>query len=222
MEDEKREKIKAKARRLNELAKRGIGGEKTNAQRMLDDLLRKHGMQSSDIDSSLNSRVFTVDNDDDKTILMTTILSINPYTKLVCDKKFVTAELDEQDYFDVKDKYAYFSKLFRVEKELLVMAFFEKNKLYFAPTEQAHSKFRDGQKKPNEAFEKVKMNAENIRKNAEHQFKANPLNDIFSISDEEAEIQRIQQLNLARLQYMTKVMFKAEYVKGKSNKNGKK
>ncbi|KAF1072669.1 MAG: hypothetical protein GAK45_00104 [Pseudomonas citronellolis] len=38
------EKVQAKVRKLQALAERGVGGEKVNAQRMLDKLLARHGL----------------------------------------------------------------------------------------------------------------------------------------------------------------------------------
>ena len=42
------EKIKERARKLHALAERGIGGEKTNAQTMLDAFLKKHNLKIID------------------------------------------------------------------------------------------------------------------------------------------------------------------------------
>ncbi|MCP1605751.1 DUF2786 domain-containing protein [Pseudomonas citronellolis] len=43
------EKVQAKLRKLQALAERGVGGEKVNAQRMLDKLLARHGITVEDL-----------------------------------------------------------------------------------------------------------------------------------------------------------------------------
>ncbi len=213
MDNQLKEKVKAKARRLNELAKRGIGGEKINAQRMLDDLLRKHKMELSEIDCSVNDRFFDIENDEDKTILMNSILSINPYTKITCEKKFVSASLDDEDYAEVKFKFSYFIKLFRVEKELLTMSFFGKHGEFFVPDEKSKSKFRDAEKEVNSVFDSVMKDADIIEKEAlEHYNSQSKLED-FGTQEEDTDIKKINMLNLRRLDRMKSVLLDAEYKK---------
>ncbi len=205
------ESLKAKGRRLNELAQRGIGGEKSNAKRMLDDFLRKHKLTIEQIDTSINDRSFTVDNEDDATILLTTILSVNPYSKPVSGKKFVTANLDNEDYIEVKNKFKYFTKLFRVERELLRMAFFGKHEKFFKP-DHSKEKFRDGSKQMNEDLMKAGFDAESIQRQAEQEFKTQVPSLEFSSDEKEQEIQMIQKRNLARLEAMKQLMLDATYV----------
>lgn len=44
------EKVQAKLRKLQALAERGEGGEKANAQRMLEKMLERHGLTVNDLD----------------------------------------------------------------------------------------------------------------------------------------------------------------------------
>ncbi|HDR9163667.1 TPA: hypothetical protein QDB28_004071 [Burkholderia vietnamiensis] len=44
------DKIRSRMMKLLELAKRGVGGEKDNAQRFLDKMLKQHGMTLADLD----------------------------------------------------------------------------------------------------------------------------------------------------------------------------
>lgn len=223
METETKEKVKAKARRLLEMATRGTEHERPNAKQKLDDLIRKHNIPLSEIDISLNNRIFTIDNEDDKVILTNIILSINPYTTLITEKKFITTSLDDEDYAEVKSKFSYFVKLFRVEKELLTMAFFTKHADSFKPDEEAKKKFRDGSKSMNRDFQAAKNDAENIQKQAEAQFKAQPPSKDFPDSEKDMEIQEIRIRNLTRLNRMAEIMLDTKYKKAnRSLENEKK
>ena len=54
------QKVQDKLRKLQALAKRGVGGEKANAQRMLDKLLARHGLTIDDLaDERREIRWFT-------------------------------------------------------------------------------------------------------------------------------------------------------------------
>lgn len=60
-------KIQAKLRKLLNLAERGVGGEKDNAQRMLEKLLARHGMTVDDLsDERREIRWFTIGNKYDR------------------------------------------------------------------------------------------------------------------------------------------------------------
>lgn len=54
------QKVQSKLRKLQALAERGVGGEKDNAQRMLENLLARHGMTPDDLaDERRDIRWFT-------------------------------------------------------------------------------------------------------------------------------------------------------------------
>ena len=58
--DSPRKKILDKAKKLKELADRGVGGEKENAIRMLDAYMQKHNISDSEISShKLDDRIFS-------------------------------------------------------------------------------------------------------------------------------------------------------------------
>ena len=213
MEDTYKEKLKAKARKLNGLAKRGVGGEMDNAKRMLEDFLIKHKIDICEIDDSVNNRSFSVLNEDDSTILLTIILSVNPFTKPVANNKFVSAKLDSEDYLEVKNKFKYFSKLFRVEKELLKMAFFNKHADFFTADEYSKTKFRDGDKTMNEDLVKVQKDSDKMKNQAEKEFKTQAPSTNFSSEEKDLEIQMIQRRNLTRLERMRQLMLNAMYMK---------
>jgi len=141
-----REKAKAKARLLKALADRGYEGEKTSAENKLKEHLEKHKLTLGDIDSSLNDRCFKVRSQDDKTILMNVILSVNPFTRVDDMKTSIVANLDDEDYQEVIRKFTHFSKLFRADKSIFTMAFFKKHEEFFQPDEFTRKKWREKHK----------------------------------------------------------------------------
>lgn len=63
------EKVQAKLSKLQALAERGVGGEKVNAQRMLDKLLARHGITVADLsDERRETRWFPAANRFDKSL----------------------------------------------------------------------------------------------------------------------------------------------------------
>ncbi len=155
------EKHKAKARLLNNLAKKGVGGEKTNAEVKLRAHLAKHNLTIEDIDDSVNNRRFKVKNEDDKMIFANVILSVNPFCKITYLDKVLDVNLDAEDFEEVKNKLKHFVKLWREEKEILTMAFFHKHKEHFQPDEWARKKWRE-KHSINEDLLKAQMKAEKI------------------------------------------------------------
>ena len=145
-EDATKEKAKAKARLLKALADGGFGGEKTSAENKLKEHLQKHNLTLGDIDSSLNDRCFKVRSQDDKTVLMNVILSVNPFTKIDDNKTTLVVNLDDEDYYEVVRKFTYFAKLFRSEKSIFTMAFFKKHEQFFQPDEFTRKKWREKHK----------------------------------------------------------------------------
>jgi hypothetical protein len=79
------DKIRARLMKLLELAKRGEHGEKENAQRFLEKLLKKHGMTVADLDDDATSRyTFTYKSELESRLLtqiICTVLQVNRYTK---------------------------------------------------------------------------------------------------------------------------------------------
>lgn len=205
---ENKEKLKAKARRLKALADRGVGGEKENAKRIYKEFIEKHKIEESEIDPSLNNRKFRVNNYDDSLILTNVILSVNPYTKITAHELCIQCDLDEEDFNEVKQKFRYFVKLYRIEKELLNMAFFSKHQKFFVPDEHSQNKWRES-KKENDELRKARERAENITKKAEDKpAKLNP-EQIEKIKKEN----QIQMMNLSRLTKMSEILMEGKYVR---------
>jgi len=187
-----REKAKAKARLLKALADRGVGGEKTSAENKLKEHLKKHNLTLGDIDSSFNDRCFKVKSFDDKTVLMNVILSVNPFTRIDDMKTSIVANLDNEDYQEVIRKFTYFSKLFRADKGVFIMAFFKKHEEFFQPDEFTRKKWR----------EKNQINAGL----SSQQIEVDKLNEIVLSAKTKEELDEEHFRHLKKLERMTKMI----------------
>lgn len=206
---ENKEKLKSKARKLKALADRGVEGEKQNAQRRYEEFIKKHKLDESEIDPQLNNRRFRVKNYDDLLILNNVILSVNPFTKINNNELFLDVDLDDEDFREVKEKFKYFIKLFKVEKELLTMAFFSKHQKFFSPDDNAKNKWRESRAE-NEELKKARENAEKIDKKA----KKNGESDLSKEQIEKLKKDsQIQTLNMSRLDKIIPILLDGKYVR---------
>lgn len=145
-------------RKLLRLARRAtIKGEKDAAEMMLEKFLKKHKLNLGDVDPDANNRILKALKPDELDLLLTIVVSVNPYTRYVSDLKTleVKCDLDDEDYKEVLKKYDYFVKMWRVEKELLITAFHTKHKQYFQPDQYAQKKWR-ARNTENESISKFK------------------------------------------------------------------
>lgn len=202
-----RAKILIKAKKLLELAKRGIDGEKEAAQKKLDEHLLKHGIDISEIDDAINIRYFSAGTKDKYMILTNVILSVNPYSKPTYEKGIVKCELDKEDYEEIKNKYKFFFNLWTVERSLLVTAFFTKNNKHFKPDQYAYGKYRDKGQTENPAFKAQEKKNEKINNNVD-------FDAAKSFNNKETSQQKIDRMNVARLQQMLVIVFDVDYQRG--------
>lgn len=205
---ENKEKLKSKARKLKALADRGVEGEKQNAQRRYEEFIKKHKLDESEIDPQLNNRRFRVKNYDDLMILNNVILSVNPFTKINNNELFLDVDLDDEDFREVKEKFRYFMKLFRVEKELLTMAFFSKHQKFFEPDDNAKNKWRESRAE-NEELKKARQNADKINKKTPKDNKELSKEEIEKLKKDS----QIQTLNMSRLDKLIPILLDGKYVR---------
>ena len=131
------------ARKLKALAERGVGGEKDSATEKYLEYLKKHNLSDSDINPEMNKRIIEVKDGEEKDVLLNVVLSVNPYTKHNDCTTYLECYLDEEDYNEVINKFAYFRNLLQIEKELLITAFLAKHHQSFEPDERAKKKWRE-------------------------------------------------------------------------------
>ena len=208
-----KEKLKSKAKKLKALADRGIGGEKESAIKMYKEFMEKNGLNDSDIDPSVNNRKFRVKNYDDSLILTNVILSVNPFSKPISTELFIEAELDLEDFNEVKEKFRYFIKLYRIEKELLNMAFFSKHNSFFTPDEHAQKKWRENYSE-NTELKKAREQAEKLKNKSE---KNKPDDNKDKSSSQELEKlkkdSQIQMRNMDRFSKLVPILLEGKYVR---------
>lgn len=199
--ENKRDKHIVTARKLYELAKKGVGGEKDNARKMFDEHIKKHKIHISEIDTSKNIRKFRVKSDDDRMILANVILSVNPFTEIIKLASGLNVELDEEDFSEVKEKFKYFSRLYKIEKQMLTDAFFYKHKDYFQPDEYTRNKWRE-KRTINEDLQQA-------------QIKVDKIENKLSKADEDKLNKQMQEhvKKMRRMEAMSRTLLNAEYAR---------
>lgn len=205
------DKVLSMARKLKAMAERGEGGEKRNAILKYAAHLKKHGLEDYQIDPSNHVRKFQISDPDSQIILFNIILSVNPYsTYYVAKNNIVVVELDDEDFKEVSEKSDYFIRLFKVEKELLYMAFAKKHNYYFKPDARASKKWREKYAESSD----LKDAQENMAKAAslyESKMAAAPqtASAAISLKDEVS----IQAFNGNRVNEMAEILLEANYKK---------
>lgn len=128
------------AKKLKELADRGVGGEKQNAIAMLDSLMKKHSITMDQIEEEKTSDYFfTIEKSDKKLwhqIVKKVNYSIKTYgefpKKLIKDYAlkgnymiFCTA----LEYIEIEVKYNFYKRLYSEEVDIFYSAFLKANNL---------------------------------------------------------------------------------------------
>jgi hypothetical protein len=139
----------ALALKLKELAEKGVGGEKTNAQEKLRLIMQKYNISETDITGGVRCR-FDIHIPKDmpfrffSQILSSVVGKVSQYGCNVYEKKYVqkrghvtfSIENIEPHYFAEFDaKLNVYWRHFKEESELFYSAFVQKNALYQKPSE---------------------------------------------------------------------------------------
>jgi len=216
-ENEKKEKLRSKARKLKALAQRGEEGEKETAIKKYNDFIKEHNLNDNEIDSSLYRREFmdVLDNEE-KDIAITILLSINPFAKYNTMAKSITADLDDEDFIETKEKIDYFIKLWRVEKNALRTAFAIRHNNFFKPDSDAINKWRENKTNPitkednKNEFGDINQKVEQIRKDFEKDAEK-VIKEVFNSDDDSIRTA----FNIDRSVLMSDILLVANYVKTK-------
>ena len=216
-ENDKKEKLRSKARKLKALAQRGEEGEKETAIKKYNDFIKEHNLNDNEIDSSLYRREFmdVLDNEE-KDIAITILLSINPFAKYNTMAKSITADLDDEDFIETKEKIDYFIKLWRVEKNALRTAFAIRHNNFFKPDSDAINKWRENKTNPitkednKNEFGDINQKVEQIRKDFEKDAEK-VIKEVFNSDDDSIRTA----FNIDRSVLMSDILLVANYVKTK-------
>lgn len=213
--NEDTEKIMAKARKLKEryTTNAQTGPEKEMARNIYEEYIKKHSLNDSDINPEMNKRVIEVKDGDYKDVLLNVILSVNPYTRHNDTQTSIECYLDHDDYTEVLKKYEYFSKMFRVERELLITAFLLKHANLFEPDHKAQKKWRE-RRVENDAFNVKKQEAQSIKQEFNRQQAEAALNiDVAAKVINSGDRFKIAAFNQDRTAQMQDILLDAEYVR---------
>lgn len=218
MEQENLEKIMSMARKLKALAERGVGGEKDSATEKYLEYLKKHDLTDSDINPNMNKRIINVKNDYEKDVLLNVILSVNPYTKHSDCTTYIECYLDQEDYDEVVNKFAYFSKLLRTECELLITAFLTKHNHHFEPDERARKKWRE-RRVENDALTEKQREKEIINQEFNRMEALKTLGvNVQATVMESGDRLKIAAFNRNRKQELINILLNADYHSSRSQK----
>ena len=140
------------AKKLKALADKGVGGEKINAEKMLQALLKKHNITIEEIEGEKINDFFFMLKKEDFQLFYQVLCTVNKlipaygeYTKTLIRKyKWkgnYMIRCTPAEYIEIEAKFNFYLKLFNEEKEVLLIAFVSANQLYspnagFAETEK--------------------------------------------------------------------------------------
>jgi len=128
------EKLETKLKKLLALAERGEGGEKVNAQRMLEKLLIKHSLSLSDItDERIDIHWFKYKGKIEKRLVLQIITSIAPNASKWTNRRkreTLGADLTTQQMLEVELMFHHYKIALNDDIEALFSAFIHKNDIY--------------------------------------------------------------------------------------------
>jgi hypothetical protein len=129
------------AKKLKALAEKGIGGEKTTAEKMLNDLLKKHNLTIEEVEGEkLQDFYFSINDKHIWTLLYQIIkyvnLEIRCFGEIPKDKirelklkGNYLVECTVSEYIEIEAKFDFYSKLYKSELDTFLSAFIEANDL---------------------------------------------------------------------------------------------
>jgi hypothetical protein len=171
------QKLQDKLQKLLALAKRGVGGEKVNAEKFLDQLLKKHNLTIDDIDQdNFKKRYFKYTNKENKTILnhvINKVLELREYD-LYTIKGFREFMVKITDYENIQiiELYDFHSTQLAKEKKQILNdlcnAYIQKHQLF-----RSSNSVNDNQQRQEIDFEKLRRSRalEDVLENVTYQKK---------------------------------------------------
>lgn len=128
------ERQEALLKKLQALAERGVGGEKANAQRMLDDMLKKLGLTMEDlIEDPVDVRLIKYKDELQKKFYNQVIASVMGNISIWGHKQYkktLIFEATHTEYIEIKAKCIFFFRDYIRQRQLFYKAYIQKNELY--------------------------------------------------------------------------------------------
>lgn len=139
------------AKKIRELAIKGVGGEKVNAEKMLEDLLKKHNLTIEDIEGeNISEYCFNIKKDEVKLfiqIIGRVNHKINKYGEFTAKerKKFKLAgnyliKSTAAEYVEIESMFSFYSRLYKEELEFFFTAFCKANDLLITTNDNKSTK----------------------------------------------------------------------------------
>lgn len=163
------------AKKLKALADRGIGGEKINAEKMLNDFIKKHNIKLEDIEKEdINDYFFKID--ENNLLLFRLIRQITTKVSKEIKKYLFNKKTIRQyklsgnymisctlyEYIEIKNTFDIMSKLFEKELEVFYTSFLYANDLLIEP--DADSDISKYSEEEIEQFNRAVKMSNNIKK----------------------------------------------------------
>jgi hypothetical protein len=143
--DSMSEEIMERIKKLQELAARGVGGEKVNARIMLERAMLKYGVTESDLDSELKKQIWFKYSSKWQRALLIQIIAY------VCGDKInifgakkvkeVVASMTPGQHIEVELMFDAHKRAFAKEEEIFFRAYIQKNMLFPRDAEQTERKY---------------------------------------------------------------------------------
>lgn len=155
-----REKLLERAKKLLELSKKGIDGEKNNAEMFLSAFLSKHKIDINEIDDDqIHSRYFFFRNDLEEVLLTQItkfVLNISEFMVFRNKKvrrKHSVLKLRDIDFVEIEMLFEFYKPLLQDEFEKITIAFCLANRLYSVNVDEKD----DSETKPQSPEERARI-----------------------------------------------------------------
>lgn len=133
-----REEIKKKLLKILALAQRGVGGEKTNAEAILEREMNRHGLTIDDLVESVErkTRWFSYRSKVEKDLLFQCVFKVTNASKSISysvnrrKRTQIGFDLTEIEFIELDMMYNHFRALYKKELKSLFIAFVNRHELY--------------------------------------------------------------------------------------------
>lgn len=125
-------KIKNTLIKLNALAERGIGGEKTNAKQMMKKLMSKYGISQEEIfENTKRDRAIKHPNEY-KQLMIQVIAFVTKDRPIYISKvkNYLIVECTDFEFIEIQETFLFYKSKYKEELKIFNKAFIQKNKLY--------------------------------------------------------------------------------------------
>lgn len=154
------------AKKLKELAEKGIGGEKKNAQILLSNLLRKHNLTIEDIEGEMQNQFYFKIAKNNELLFLQVVKNTNPDIKIYGSfpQKMIKEyhlsgnyqiECTDSEYIEIEAKFYVYSRLYKQELDVFFTAFCKANNLLVKTKESKY--FQDLSEKEKDRYKRADL-----------------------------------------------------------------